>query len=361
MDGVLVDPDAIRAAAALLRQQANYVSQMDCYVNSTCKATGAFTGPTVLGLFEGTYENAFRLVADGLQVSLQENHQLADLLEQCAQGYVDADRGSYDAFARIAGPLGWDISAYQPVGSGRVGFAPGSCVTTAAKPAASASDGGPLLGGVPVVGGALGALDSAAAFTSVHVDAHAKRMLGLAAHETVMYRGERIYKDDLPDGAEADPTPKSALDRMENSLEERLKPLDDPFGLNARKEKFGEWFHEKANISGSTIADDLDRRALGVSQSLIGNPDVSGYSAEVARNKAINDGTDKAIDVYDAGKAVLDFRHDQTMGLGGAVKGLSGTWDDLNAAASTRNRMQDIISGGPDPSVRDIAARQART
>ncbi|MGQ0625130.1 MAG: hypothetical protein ACT4PP_10855 [Sporichthyaceae bacterium] len=363
MSGVVVDPDGIRAAAALLRQQASYVSQMDCYVNTTCKASGAFTGPTVLSLFEGTYENAFRLVAEGLEISLQENNQLADLLEQCAQGYTDADRGSYDAFAQIAGPLGWELSTYQAAGSGQATFAPGPCVPTGVKPPSTGPEGAALLEGTPMVGATLGALDSTVAYADQYVEDHTKRLLKKVAHETVMYQGRLIYKDDLPEGAKADP-PADALDRFGNKLDSHAKKLTDPLGVSRFKGALADYAVQQLDVPGGlgverNVVDELDRRRVGGSQALVGRPEVIGYNTEVARNKAISDGIGNVTGAYDAGKAVLDLRHDPTMGVGGAIEGLNGTWDDLNAAAATRDSMEDIISGGPDSALRDIAARQA--
>lgn len=359
MDGMVADPDGIRAAAALARHQADQIKAIDEYMRRTCQAAGAFTGPTMLSLFEGTYESAFGIAANGLAASFTTNIHLADALEAAAGAYEAADRGSYDVFARVAGGQSWEINPYAKVGSGQATFTSGPPIARASI--GPAGPAGAVPGDGSVVGGALDKRDGVVGFVDTHVESHAKALLGKMSHETVMYGSHLIYKDDLPEGAEADlPTNPGALDRMDTRLE-GLNPLTDPMGIDKFKENLADRAVGKIDLPGHmgaerTLVDAYDNEHNGV-RSMTGRQDDPGYHDAAAREKAIGDRVGRVTDTYDAGKAVLDFRHDHAVGIGGIAAGLHGTWDDLNAAAATRDRLHDLAGAGPDTSATDWARR----
>lgn len=364
MDGVLVDPDGLRAAAALARHQSEQVTVIEDYLHKTCQAAGAFTGPTVLSLFEGTYENAFKIAADGLKASATTNAKVAEMLEACAVAYQAADRASYDGFARIAGGENWGLDPYSAAGSGGSNFVPGGRVPTGKAPGAPEDTPGGS-------GGVLGTLDSASAFTSEHIDEHAKAVLKKMSHETVMYGGEHTYKEDLPfkrdahgeierdiygqpKRVDADPAAKGLLDGAESGLKKRLKFIDDPLGIKEHRSNFVDAMGKKIDLPGRigaepTLTDAYDNERGGV-HSMQGRQHEPGYHAAAEREQAIGERKDKVVGVYDAGKAALDFRNDQTMGVGKSVEGLNNTWDGLKEAAATRDKMQGIAAAGPNTS-----------
>lgn len=364
MDGVLVDPDGLRAAAALARHQAEQVTGIEDYLHRTCQAAGAFAGPSILSLFEGTYENAFRIAADGLKASATTNGKVAEMLEACAAAYQAADRASYDGFARIAGGENWGVDPYSAVGSGQSTFTRGGCLPAGTAPG---EPGAPAAGG----GGVLGALDSASAFTSEYVDEHAKSVLGQMSHETVMHEGKRIYKDDLPyeedengkivrdiygepKRVKADQEIPGLLDWTESGLKKRLEFIDDPLGIEDRKGRFVDAMVEKVDLPGRigaerSITDAFDNERGGV-HSMVGREQDKDYYAAAKREHEIGERVDKVTGVYDAGKAVLDNGADITLGTKESLTGLKGTWDELNAAAASRDKMQDIAGAGPNSS-----------
>lgn len=362
---MLVDPDGLRAGAALARHQAEQVKVIEDYLHRTCRADGAFTGPTVLNLFEGTYENAFRIATEGLQASATTNVKVADMLEACAASYQAADRASYDGFARIAGGENWGVDAYSAAGSGVSGFGRGGRVRADPVPGTEAGPGSRGSGGV------LGALDSTSAFTSEYVDTYGKAALKNMSHETVMYNEQRIYKDDLPFKKDAngeivrdiygqpkrvdsDPEPKGLLDGAESGLKKRLKFINDPLGIEDQRDKFVDAKVESIEApgrvgAGPTINDAFDNERGGV-HSMVGREQNEAYHAAAEREHAIGERVDKVTGAYDAGKAVLENRGDVTLGVGASVKGLNGTWDGLNEAAASRDKLQGIIGEGPKTS-----------
>lgn len=364
MDGVLVDPDGLRAAAALARHQAGQVTAIEDYLQKTCRADGAFTGPTVLSLFEGTYESAFKIAADGLKASATTNAKVAEMLEACAAAYQAADRASYDGFARIAGGENWGLDPYSAAGSGASAFGRGGCVPTGKAPGEPAAAPGSS-------GGVLGALDSASAVSSEYIDEHAKSVLKNMSHETVMYHGERRYKDDLPykrdehgdferdiygqpKRVDADPEPKGLVDEAESGLKKRLKFIDDPLGIKEHRGNLVDAVVDKVDLprrigAEPTITDAFDNERRGV-HSMQGRQHEVGYHAAAEREHEISERVDKVTGVYDAGKAVLEHRDDWTLGTGEKLQGLKGTWDGLNEAAATRDKMQGIAAAGPNTS-----------
>jgi len=123
MTGVWADLDGIRALGDLMKRQSDHVCHMADYMHETCHATDAFDG--VLLFFRDAYSQALRYADEGLRISIQGDQLLSERCEKTAANYEASDRSGYDAFARLAGGQGWDVSAYRPSGSGTTAAAVG--------------------------------------------------------------------------------------------------------------------------------------------------------------------------------------------------------------------------------------------
>lgn len=139
MEPTAADLDGIRALGELMSRQACHVGAAQEYLHSTCSANGAFYG--VLGFFAGTYQSALQNVTEGLAGNKRASEFAAESFGACAKAYEEADRGSHDAFSRLAGGAGWDIGPYKAAGSGATGVGgPLKAAATATEEPGKAED-----------------------------------------------------------------------------------------------------------------------------------------------------------------------------------------------------------------------------
>ena len=115
MNGFEVDPDALKASAAVATRQDDRLDRIDSYIASACSDFGAFS--SVLNLFQGSYESAVATARDGMSDSRKVAVKVRDAFSDSAQDYLDTDREAYEWFKAKFGDL-VNFPPYDPPGSG---------------------------------------------------------------------------------------------------------------------------------------------------------------------------------------------------------------------------------------------------
>lgn len=341
------DLDALRAASELMRRQGAYVAQIVSYMNQNCRASSAFTGPTILSLFEGSYEHAFGFMSEGLATSERTCHGHAEKLTACADAYRQADEGSHNAFATVGGRYDLHLaSSYRDPGSGVQLKSYEASVEMSSEPEQLAKP--PWLAGVPGVGvpgvgGALAGADSVRGYYNDNLQQPVDFLVDQSVDGTAMHFGRRVFQDDLDaQGIKADYAAQSGTEYLDG----RLKGVGDAAGVVANpvghlydkgQEKFAEWAAGKTGMEDRLRpqVDDLGNQQRGA------DPE---YHAAAERAHRHGENVQGMRDTYDAANFVLDNRNDPTLGLKDTWSGLQDNWKDLEAARDLRAQAKAAIA-----------------